>query len=96
VTKYKLRSGLRQQKISVRLERGRVDLGSVMVRASALRAANASFLPLGIFTPDLFARDFFWLRQVLDFLDEKTEANATSSPLPPGVQLVSKVLLFHQ
>jgi hypothetical protein len=58
-------SGLRQQRNIVALQRGRVDLGSVLLRANTLRAARASFLPQAFFTRDMYARDYFLVEQVV-------------------------------
>jgi hypothetical protein len=98
-------TGLHQQKVSVRLKRKGVDLGSVMVRKAALTASHASFLPQSIFTKDLFARDYFWVRQVLGKLqkDAALLKGVKSFPLDedaanslPEVKLVNEVLMFHQ
>ena len=74
-----------EQLVRVAFRRGFVDLGSMMVRASAIERSNARFLPLSVFTTDLFARDFFFVQQVLSVVDEHTAA-----------RLVHKTLLFHQ
>lgn len=100
---------MRRQRVSVRLERGQVDLGSVMVRRASLLTANASFLPRSLFTTDLFARDYFWARQVLDVLpavqidavenaieNRNNTVFSTLSSSQPDVHLVNEVLLIHQ
>ena len=78
------RNGTRQQPIQVAIERQRVDLGSMIIRTKLFSDHQIRFLPKSIFTGELFARDWF----VIDKLNKS---------IPPStVQLIHRVLLFHQ
>ena len=74
-----------EQQVRVAFRRGFVDLGSMMVRSSVVERANARFLPEGLFTTDLFARDYFFVQQILAAINRRT-----------STRLVHKTLLFHQ
>ena len=78
------RNGTRQQPIQVAIERQRVDLGSMIIRAKLFSEHQIRFLPKSIFTGELFARDWF----VIDKLNK--------SIAPSTVHLIHRVLLFHQ
>lgn len=74
-----------EQLIHIQLKRRYVDLGSIMIRKSALQKSGVQFLPLSVFTPDLFARDFFAISSLMNGIKNETD-----------IKLIHKVLLFHQ
>lgn len=72
------------QRINVALERGFVDLASVMIRAELFGKTNVRFLHESIFTKDMFARDYMTLR------------NLFPATTPERMHLIHQVLLLHQ
>lgn len=72
--------------IKVQIIRGHVDLGSVLVNRQAieLNSTEVKFLPQGRNTGDLFARDFFFFKQIYDKVGEE------------NVGLIHQVLFAHQ
>ena len=72
--------------IEVALKRKYVDLGSVMIRSSCFRSTGVRFLPLSVFTQDLFARDFFAVSGILGGIQNETTQT----------KLIHRVLFFHQ
>lgn len=72
------------QPINVALERGFVDLASVMIRAELFGKTNSRFLQDSAFTKDMFARDFMTVKALLP------------STSPERVRLVHQTLLLHQ
>lgn len=76
------------QVISVDLHsRGAVDLSSFVARVPLIRTAarpvhGRLFLPEGFHTPEIFARDYFYLQQLLQHTDRTKELHQT--------------LVFHQ
>ncbi len=75
----------RHQPITVDIKRKYIDLGSVMIRRRGLIGHH--FLPQSLFTPDIFARDFFLIKEVYDSLND---------PNRTRVALIHELLLFHQ
>jgi hypothetical protein len=78
------RNGLQQTVIETELARKRVDLGSVLVSSEAYKKSGASFLPAGLFTDDMFARDFFAIKKIESVIS------------PFNIVILPRVLLFHQ
>jgi hypothetical protein len=79
-----------QQKISIKLQRRYFDLGSLLLHASLYGARGEGefrqghFLPLGPFTTDIFARDYFAIMKAIE--------NVSSEE----IILLHQVLMFHQ
>jgi hypothetical protein len=82
---YSIRDGNTEQVIHIQLKRKYVDLGSIMIRKVPLQQSGVQFLPLSVFTPDLFARDFFAISSLMSGIKNES-----------GVKLIHRVLLFHQ
>ncbi len=79
----------RQQIISIQLARKFVDLGSILVRASLYSHLQVQFLPDGLFTRDLFARDFHLIMRILRYIRESRKqhlpvTDSSSTALVPG------------
>ncbi len=92
VTFNKKKSYQEEQLISVKLERGHIDLGSFIVKKQAYLLPNQiRFLNFGIFTKNLFARDFITLRYLMTNLNMSTDSNTAD-----GKVIVHNVLMFHQ
>lgn len=70
--------------IETELVRQKVDLGSVLVSRRAYLASGASFLPEAAFTGDMFARDFFAISRIKQYIS------------PWNIRILPQVLLFHQ
>jgi hypothetical protein len=70
--------------IHVKFVRSFVDLGAVLVRRRAIEQAGARFVPLGPFTGDFFARDWWFFKGIYDAVGES------------GVAYVHQVLFMHQ
>ena len=70
-------------------KRGRVDLSSVVARTPLVRKAQANalgrpFMPQGFHTSQLFARDYFYVRELL------------SLARPNSTKILHQTLIFHQ
>ena len=77
------RDSASHQYIPIAFKRGFVDLGSVMIRRELFR--DSAFLPLSLFTTDLFARDFHMIRESFSNIKD----NST-------IRLIHEGLMFHQ
>ena len=62
-----------------------MDLGSVMMRRSLIERAHLRFLPDGLLTDELFARDYFTVKKAMRYLKSKW-----------GSKVLHQALLFHQ
>mmetsp|Transcript_14700 Transcript_14700/g.29993 ORF Transcript_14700/g.29993 Transcript_14700/m.29993 type:complete len:515 (+) Transcript_14700:2-1546(+) len=74
--------------INVKLERKFIDLGSFVTSAEVIRKSGATFLPNGLATEELFARDWFFVDKVQKYLKENQRQEQIS--------LIHKVLYSHQ
>jgi hypothetical protein len=63
-----IRNNLSEQAIKIKIERGKLDLGSVMARRQLFIDTGASFMPDAIFTKHMFARDFMIVDNMVQFL----------------------------
>lgn len=72
----------------VKLERKFIDLGSFVTSAEVIRKSGATFLPNGLATEELFARDWFFVDKVQKYLQENQRQEQIS--------LIHKVLYSHQ
>ena len=70
--------------VKVAMKRGHIELGGVVVSRAAIQRTNAMFLPQGINTINMFARDFFFFKALLAGLQHDND-----------VVLVHKTLLHH-
>lgn len=72
--------------IKVQFIRKQVDLGSVLVdrRAIQMKSPHMKFLPHGDDTRHLFARDYFFFREIYDYVGES------------NVSIIHQVLFAHQ
>ena len=75
------------QRITVKIQRRFIDLGSFIASERAVAESGAAFMPLGPYTPDTFARDFF-------FVDE-LHRHVLATTGAAGVELVHEVLFHH-
>ena len=78
------REKLTQQLITIKLERKYVDLGSILIKTMVYETAKVKFLPQGLFTDDIFARDYITLMKLLEYIDEN------------NIHLIHQALMFHQ
>ena len=78
----------RETTISISLERGKVDLGSVMIRSQLYKSSGLKFLSDAIFTPTIFARDFVTIVSIASVL--------VKAGLESSIKLIHQVLMFHQ
>ena len=76
--------------IGVKLARRFVDLGSFVVSAAAVRGSGARFMEQGAATNDVFARDWYFIEKIRDWLKEKGREEGGR------IGLVHKVLFSHQ
>ena len=82
--------GERHTNIRVELaERGKVDLASVVERTPLVRRVQSHtlgrpFMPQGIHTTQVFARDYFYARELL------------SQARPNSTKILHQTLVFHQ
>jgi hypothetical protein len=77
------RDSVSNQYIPIAFKRGCIDLGSVMIRRELFR--DSLFLPMSLFTTDLFARDYHMIRDLFsDIKDNST------------IRLIHEGLMFHQ
>lgn len=83
ITHHK-RNGDGQQHIRISMERGFVDLASVLIRTSKIIESRGKYLPDAMFTDDLFARDFKILTELLKIIPTK------------AIRLLHRILLLHQ
>jgi hypothetical protein len=84
VSHHPRRDNQRQQTITVEIKRKFVDLASVMVRRDLFLKTGVKFLPNALFTEDLFARDFYAIKDLV------------SASRSNSVKLLHRCLLFHQ
>jgi hypothetical protein len=63
----------------MKLERGKVDLGSVMIKRQLYIDTRSSFLPLAMFTKDLFARDFMIVQRMITYLKLRSKSQKIGS-----------------
>ena len=83
------RGGQEHTTISVEPQkRGAVDLASVIARTSLVKkvlsnALGRPFMPLGFHTPQVFARDFFYISKLLSLARANTK-------------VLHQTLVFHQ
>jgi hypothetical protein len=99
------------QRIEISLQRGFVDLGSVMIRAHLFGQKRIRFLDNAVFTEDLFLRDFRTLQSLIQTIDptpSPTRSNkkkGSAQALTPAeeernrlqrIHLIHQVLLMHQ
>mmetsp|Transcript_43031 Transcript_43031/g.135032 ORF Transcript_43031/g.135032 Transcript_43031/m.135032 type:complete len:1004 (-) Transcript_43031:173-3184(-) len=73
--------------ISVALEKRFIDLASFVVRSDVLRNSGAKFLPRGVFSRDVFARDWHFVEKVAMHLKDAGRFNK--------IQLLHKTMLHH-
>ena len=83
ITHHK-RNGHGQQHIRVSMKRGFVDLASVLVRTTKVIESGARYLRDAMFTEDLFARDFYVLKDILKIVP------------PQAIRLLHRIFLLHQ
>lgn len=83
ITHHK-RNGDGQQHIRISMERGFVDLASVLIRTSKIVESRSKYLPDAMFTDDLFARDFKILTELLKIIPSK------------AIRLLHRIFLLHQ
>ena len=86
--------------------RGYVDLSSFVTAASLVEGADASFLKDAPFTADIFARDFFFVKQLYAELQKQCDQKLNSSikdlhskctnTIDEGIRYLHQVLLLHQ
>ena len=74
--------------IDVKLERKFIDLGSFVISAEVVRKSGATFLPSGLATEEMFARDWFFVDKVQKYMKENKRQGRIS--------LVHKVFYSHQ
>ena len=78
--------------IGVKLERGFVDLGSFVVSAKSVKQSGARFMEQGAATKDVFARDWFFIQKIRDWVREE----GGEKGLRKRIVLVHTVLFSHQ
>ena len=83
ITHHK-RNGNGQQHIKISMNRGFVDLASVLVRTSKIVESKGRYLPDAMFTDDLFARDFYFLTELLKIIPTS------------AIRLLHQIFLLHQ
>ena len=83
ITHHK-RNGHGQQHIRVSMNRGFVDLASVLVRTKKIIESGTKYLVDAMFTEDLFARDFYVLSDILKIVK------------PEAIRLLHRIFLLHQ
>jgi hypothetical protein len=70
--------------------RGFMDLSTFIVKSDLIQKTGAKFLPHSLLTKDVFARDYFFAKQLRGGLDHTDNAGQN------GTLYIKQTLLFHQ